>query len=265
MHKEDRNEQARKRLMTRMIAETLLVPVYRKILKNLVRYQDGPKSIMLASKKWVQMDPRSWNADLRARPSVGLGFANKDENLMAATTVANVQREHFAGGTGLVGPQQLFASAARLVEAVGWKFPGKYFLDPESPEGQQAMAKMGEEKPDPKMAEVQARTQLEQMKSQHAAQMREVELQARMREAEQKAGIDQQIASMKAETERQMAHLRIQSEAQIAAMRMAMEERLAIREQNMENELASRAMKMKTNGAGRPQVGNGVQFGGDIG
>jgi hypothetical protein len=263
VRKEDRNEQSRKRLMVRMIAETLLAPVFMKILRNLVRYQDQPKWIKLRD-NWVPMDPRSWNVEMRATPYVGLGYANRDEEMAAAMGVMTVQKDHIAGATGLVQPNHLYAAAAKFVEAVGWKFPGKYFLDPESEQGQQVLAAAGQEKPDPKMIEIQGKQQLAQMQAQHAAQVKDVELQAKMREAEQKAGIDQQIATIKAETERQMAQMRIQSEAQIAAMRMSMEERLAIREQDIETALAERQMRMKAS-MDRPKVGSGVQFGGDIG
>jgi hypothetical protein len=267
VRKEDRNEQARKRLMVRMIAETLLAPVFMKILRNLVKYQDGAKSIKLGN-EWVEMDPRSWNADLKATPSVGLGYANREEDIAASMGVMNAQKEHIAAGTGLVMPQHLYAAASKFVEAVGWKFPDKYFLDPASPEGQQKLAQDAQPKPDPKMIEVQGKQQMEAQKAQFQAQLEQVKTEAKMREAQQKAAMDEQVAMIKATTERQTAEMRIKSESDIAAMRMMMEERLAIREQDLENALAEREMKLKVKAAGssgKTNISGGVQFGGDIG
>lgn len=262
VRKEDRNEQSRKRLMARMIAETLLAPLFMKILKLLVKYQDQPREIKLRD-NWVAMDPRSWNADLKAQPSVGLGYANRDEELQAAQIVGTFQEKLMLGGTGMVRPEHIWETMKKLVTGVGWKFPEKYCLDPTSPQGQQVLAQASQEKPDPKMEEAKAKAELAKAQAQHQGQLKEVELQARMREAEQKAVVDTQIAAMKAESERRNSQMKIEMEAQVAALRMAMEERLAIREQDMEAELARRQLRMKTNADAN--INGGVRFGGDIG
>lgn len=267
VRKEDRNELARKRLMARMLAETLLVPVFRRILKHLVRYQQTPKWIKLRD-NWVAMDPRGWNADLRARPSVGLGYANRDELTQAAMMVLGVQEK--AVGLGLAQPQHLYAAAEQLIKAVGWRNPEKYFMAPNSPEAQAKAAQPPP--PDPKMVEVQTKAQLAQMQAQYSAQLNEMDLQTKMREAAAKAETDKQMAAVKAESERQIAQMRLQSEAQIATLRMMMEERLAIRKQDMEQELSARELDIsaKSNGAnganGHANMGGGsVRFGGNIG
>jgi hypothetical protein len=240
--KEDRNEQVRKRLMARMLAETLLVPVFRKILKNIVRYQDAERTIKLRG-SWVSMDPRAWNADLKAKVAVGLGYANKDEELQAAMTVGNLQMT--AKDMGLVEPHHLFATADKVVRAVGWKFAGNYFTDPASPEGKQALAARTQQAPDPKMVEAQSRMQLEQAKTQHTGQLKEQELAFKMREAQMRADMDRQIAMLKAESERQIAEMRIAAEMQAEAKRLEAE--------------TSLAMWQNYKGS------NGVRFGGQIG
>lgn len=222
--KEDRNEQVRKRLMVRMLAETLLVSVFRKILRNIVRYQDAPRSIKLRG-SWVTMDPRGWNADLKARAAVGLGHTNKDEELAAAMTVGQLQMT--GKEMGLVEPKHLYATAERVIKAVGWNFTSKYFTDPTSPEGQQAMANASQKPEDPKMIAAQGRMQLDQQKAQHAAQVKEAEMQGRMREAEIKAENDKQIAGLKAENERQISQMRIEAERQQAQERLSAEMELA--------------------------------------
>lgn len=250
-NKEDRNEQARKRLMVRMIAETLLVPVFMKILRNLVRYQDRPKAIKL-NDNWVDMDPRSWNADLKATPSVGLGYANRDEDVSASMAVLNVQKEHLAAGTGLVLPQHLFEAASDLVKAVGKKFPGKYFLDPNTPEGQQKLAQDAQNKgQDPKMVEAQgkqmaaqAQMQLEQAKAQHAAQMKQAEVQANMREAQIKAENDKQIAILKAQNEAVIAQMRIEAETRQAQVQTQAEMDLAYWQAEQEAKLTREQMHL---------------------
>lgn len=190
--KEDRNEQSRKRLMIRMIAETLLVPVFRKILKLLVKYQDAEKTIYLRG-QWVAMDPRTWNADLRAEVAVGLGHANMQEDLQAAQIVGQWQQ---AGAQmGLVGPEHFFESGKKLIKAVGWKFPEKYAYDPSNPED---MAKMQERQSgqDPKMVEVQGKLRLKELEMQMDAQFEAIkserDLQIEMLKAEAKMAIEKE-------------------------------------------------------------------------
>ncbi|MCC6779908.1 MAG: hypothetical protein IT537_25295 [Hyphomicrobiales bacterium] len=255
VRKEDRNEKSRKRLMARMLAETLLVPVFRKVLSNIVRYQDAPRTIELRG-SWVQMDPRGWNADLKARASVGLGFTNRDEDLAAGMTVGELQ---MAGKQlGLVEPKHLYATAEKVIKAVGWSFPEKYFTNPSTPEGQQALAAASQQQPDPKTVEAQARMQIEQQKAQHGAQLREAEMQARMREAEMKAEMERQIAVMKADNERQIAQLRIAAEQQSARERLGAEMQLA----EWKAELEARTA-VQTNGRG-DGIG-ATRFGGQVG
>lgn len=274
VRKEDRNEQSRKRLMARMIGETLLVPVFRKVLRNHVTYQDQPKWVRLR-KKWVAMDPRGWNAEMRCRPSVGLGYSNQEEMLAASMAILNVQKEAFAAG--LATPTHLFASMSQLVKAVGWQWPEQYFVDPATPEGQQALqAHAQAQGQDPKMVEVQGKqqiaamqAQLDQAKTQHQAQLKEVELQARMREATIDAESKRQIAIMQANFDKQIAEMRLAMEMQQARERTAAEMDLAYFRADQEAELAREEMKLKarTNGAGHELNGGGggVRFGGNIG
>lgn len=264
--KEDRNEQVRKRLMSRMLAETLLVPVFRKVLRLIVRHQDEPRTIKLRG-KWVKMDPRDWNADVAARVSVGLGYTNREEELQACQIVGQAQME--AMQHGIVGPEHLFATFERMVAAVGWQFPAKYAHDPNTPEGQQAIAQATQAKPDPRMVEVQAKGQLQAMQAQHQAQLREAETVSKLRMAEIQAQIDQQTATIKAASERQVAEMRARMDAQVAAMQAAMEERLAIREQDIEARLDIRQQDIEARTAATMAKSNGngagVRFGGRVG
>lgn len=258
--RQDRNEQVRKRLMCRMIAETLLVPLFRKILKNLVSYQDAPRTMKISG-KWVEFDARSWDADCKARVSVGLGHANRDEMLQAAQVVGQAQLQMLP--LGLVRPEHAFETAKKLVEGVGWRFADKYFVDPASPEGQQAMQQSQQQKPDPKMAEVQAKTQLEQVKAQFQQQMDAQNAQMKAQLAQIDAATKKQIAEMKAAMDFQIAQTRIAAEQEIANKRLEAEMDLANRKAQVDAEIkretASVKARERANGSGN------VRFGGQIG
>lgn len=280
--KEDRNEQARKRLMTRMVAETMLVPVFRKMLKNIVAHQDFERTLKLRG-KWVKMDPRTWHADLAAKASVGLGHSNKEEELQGIMALLGVQKE--AHMMGLASDKNLFNSAARLVKAVGLKSVEQFFLDPDSPEGQQAKQQLAQ-RPDPKMLEVQGKQQIAQATLQSKTQLQAIDLQAKQQVAlaqqkfdmqktmlEQQAKIafdqgkaqaDMQAQMVKLNLEHQAEMQKIAAETQMAREKMAAEFELAREEMELEGDITRERNKMMAS-AKKETIGAGVRMGGKVG
>lgn len=285
--KEDRNEQSRKRLMTRMIAETLLLPVFRKILKNIVRYQDFERTLKLRG-KWVTMDPRSWNADLVAKITTGLGHANKDEMLQSATALGQAQM--MLKPLGLCSEKNLFEGAKMFCQAIGVKSAEKFFLDPKSPEGQEALQNLHKQ-PDPHMAKVQGQQQIAQAMLQGKQQQAQMEMQFKAQLAQQQAQFDQQkaLADQKMEMQKhfmkqqadaafdqgkaqsdvqttmariqadhQADMVKIQTEATIAREKMAAEYQLA------REKLAAEIEVAHEKNTGIASVGGGQRFGGSV-
>jgi hypothetical protein len=274
-NRQDRNEQVRKRLMCRMIAETFLVPLFRKILRNLVTYQDASMQIKVAG-RWTEMDPRGWNADAKARVSVGLGHANKEEMLQAAMTVAQAQVQAFQ--VGLCTKKHLYNTSKKLVSAVGWNFVDEYFLDPESPEAQQ-LEQQKSQQPDPKMLEVQGKmqaqqaiaqsnAQIQQQKAATDAQIREAEMQAKLQLAEAEAQMKARLEQMKAASETNIAMLRTRAELALAAQQQQDEMALAEKQQQDEMRLAEKRAdseaRIKSQQLQRQNIPE-VRFGGKVG
>lgn len=271
--KEDRNEQSRKRLMIRMIAETLLVPVFRKVLKLLVKYQDAPKTIYLSG-EFVEMDPRDWNADLRAEVSVGLGYANRDENLMGAQIISGAQQ--MAVELGLVGPEEAYETGVELVRAVGWKFPDRFFKNPKTPEFQEEMkrkAQMG----DPKMVEVQGKLQLKQMemqmdaqheaiKSQRDLQIEMLKAEAKMAIEKEKVGFDFQAKLLQINAEFDLKQQQMMMEFALQRQQMGFEAGMAREQQQIDNQNENRRIESShEQGMQKAKLQSKVRFGGKLG
>lgn len=271
---QDRNEQSRKRLMVRMIAETLLVPVFRKILKLLVKYQDAEKTIYLSG-KWVTMDPRTWSADLKATVAVGLGHANSEEDLMAAQIVGQAQQ--MGAEAGLVGPEQLYETGKKLIRAVGWKFPEKYFKDPSTPQFQQEQQAKAQQ-PDPKMAEVQGKLKLKEMEMQMDAQFESIksqrDLQIEMLKAEakmaiekEKVGFDFQAKLIQINAEFKLKQQQMFMEFNLQRQQMGFEARMAEDQQTIDAHNENRRIENQHE-QGMTKAKNSmkaVKFGGKVG
>lgn len=259
--RQDRNEQVRKRLMVRMLAQTFLVPVFRKMLKNIVRYQNAEKEIQVRG-KWVAIDPRGWNANLKARVSVGLGYANRDEMIQGATIIGQAQQ--LAMPMGIVEPKHLYKTATKLVEASGMGFGEDYFTDPTSEEGQQAIAaKQQQAAQDPKMIEAQGKLQIRQIEADFNARMKAQDAQNRREMAQFQAQMRAEVDNIKAQYKYAADMRQIDVEAQLSREQTSIEAGLSEREMLIDASLQSKkidAMPKKPNGNG-----SSVRFGGAVG
>jgi hypothetical protein len=64
--------------------------VFKQILKLIVKHQDRPRTIRLRD-TWVEMDPRSWNANMDATINIGLGTGSRDRDMAMLNQILNVQ------------------------------------------------------------------------------------------------------------------------------------------------------------------------------
>ena len=259
--RQDRNEQVRKRLMTRMLGQTFLVGVFRKLLKNCVRYQDAAKEIQVRG-SWTMVDVRGWNADMKARVTVGLGYANRDEMMQGAMMVGQAQQ--LGAEAGIVQPKHLYKTASKLVEAAGLGFPEDYFDNPDTPEWQEKQAQKASNPPqDPKMVEAQGKLQIKQTETQIMAQMREQEIAHKAQIAEIEAQSKFQIAQLNARLDYALGKAQLVAETQLSRDQMQAEQELAEWEtrQNVDIKRKQAASRPTASGSN----GSSVRFGGAVG
>jgi hypothetical protein len=155
------------------------------ILKLLTQNQDRAKTVRLRG-QWVDMDPRSWNADMDCEVNVGLGTGSRDRDMMMLGTVLQSQYALAAAGVQNGFPEVALEMLPKLVdtltkqaEAAGIKNADQYY--PEfTPDRLQKMAEQASQpQKDPKIA-------LEEQKLQADVQLRQVELQLKKYEVDQK-------------------------------------------------------------------------------
>ncbi len=255
--RQDRNEQTRKRLMTRMFGETFVAPLCEKVLKTVIKYQDFVSEIRVG-RDWQPMDPRPWNAKMKARVSVGLGYANREELISGAQIVLGVQEK--GAQMGLVSPQHFYKAGSKLIEGVGFRFPEDFFIDPSTPDGQQALQKHEQvQGQNPAMAEAQGKLQIEGMKAQMKTALDQQSVKHKAELAQIEAASKKQIAEMQAQMDYRIEQMRISAEIQAQRERTGAEMELAYWKADQEHDLA-RETARATNGSAGP-----VRFGGKVG
>lgn len=145
---------ARVELIARVFAETGVKDLFKLILKLVSQHQDRA-AMMQINGQWLQIDPREWKNQFDLTINVGLGTGNKDQVVQHLMALMNVQKEAFQ--IGLATPRNLFNSASKLAENLGFKQSDMFFTDPDHAQQQQKS-----QPPDPKLIEVQAKAQAEQ-------------------------------------------------------------------------------------------------------
>lgn len=241
-------------LVARNMAEGLR-RVFTQALKLTVKHQDRKEVVKLRG-QWVTVDPKSWDADMAATVSVGLGSGSRDRDAMLLNNVLSVQtafaQQLAAGGFGVKSVEfldKIRKTAVQIVESGGIRNAEDYF-PPFTPEEINAAKQMAAQPPqDPKLElekeKIQADVQIKQMElqiKQAELQIKEMEialdqtradaeLHMKMVEAQQKGEIELAIQTQKlaAEVERE----REQARADMAVQQHKVDSELKLAEQEM--------------------------------
>jgi hypothetical protein len=207
-------------LVVRNIAETGIRPVYRLIRDNLVRYHNGSVPFRFKG-NWVNVDPSQWGPRSRMIVTVGAGASEEQQKMGALQQVFAIQKEMVATDPmqAMVSPKQMYSTLSDYIDLNGLGDADQYFLDPESPEGQQmAQQKMQE-------SQQQQQQMMQQQAQQLEMQQTTVQAQAQVAQAEmQKAQATQMNGQLKAQIDALKAQHQLeidQMKNQIAAAKEA--------------------------------------------
>ena len=157
--------QMRIRLIARILSETLVKDMMIGLHGLIVKHDRVKKTIRLRN-KWVEIDPTDWRERNDMTISVGLGTGSREAQVASLSHLIGLQAEAVKMQGGANGPlitlPNLHAAFKKLVESMGFKNADQFVSEP-NPQQQP------EQKPDPKMVEVQLRDRREGEKNQIAA------------------------------------------------------------------------------------------------
>jgi hypothetical protein len=202
-----------------------------KILKLTITHQDKPRMVRLRN-KWVEIDPRFWNAEMDVTVNVGLGRGTQDQRI-ASMNMLQMQMDRLVALQGGVnGPlvtwEHIKNAYDEFLEAIGLKSPDPYAKDI-TPEEAQKIAQQPPP-PDPKVVEAEGKLKLAQADQQGKHQLalregqmkhiRELQALGLKKEADEaKLELDAMIANAKNELERDKATEQAKTQRLAAAQR----------------------------------------------
>lgn len=213
---------SRQELIARNFAEGGYADLFRIMLKLSVKHQDRQRVIRLRG-KWIDVDPRAWNADMDVTINVGLGTGSKERDMMMLEQIYAKQREAIAQlgeDNPVVTPSRVWHTIDQMVNAAGLKNTEQYFAKVSDEDWAKYQASK-QSKPDPKVEAEKAKIEIQKMKMQ----------------------ADQEADRLKAQQDMQIAQMKIQNERELGMEKLRMEYELRMQEMQMEAGLKAQQMQ----------------------
>ena len=183
--------QERIELVARLFAENGMKRLFKGLLKLLIRHQDQARMVRLRG-KWVQIDPKYWDADMDVQVNVALGHGTDNEKMQFLMMVAQKQEQimqTLGPSNPLVDASQYRNTLAQICTLAGFKDASRYFKPVDMQVVQQMMQQQQQNQPpDPNMMLVQ----IEQQKVQAKSQVDAAKLQADAQDSMRKNQLEQQ-------------------------------------------------------------------------
>lgn len=162
--------QAQIELITRTFAETGVKRLFKGLLKLVIRHQDRPRTVMLRG-QWVDVNPKSWDAEMDVRVNVALGAGGPEEKLAVLGRALEEQKlllTTLGPSNPISGLKEYRYTLARMMELAGRKDGDAFFkeipADYQPPEPQNGEGDDAKLLAEVQMADIQAKAQTEQAK-----------------------------------------------------------------------------------------------------
>ena len=198
--------QERIELIARIFAENGMKRLFRGLLKMVCRHQDHARVLRLRG-KWINVDPRYWDADMDVSVNVAFGHGTDQDRMQFMMMLAQRQEQimQLLGPSNpLVDISQYRNALAKITELAGIKDVSRYFKPVDPQQAEMMAQQMSQNKPpDPNQAFVQ----IEQQK----AQVAQAKAQADIAMNSEKLALEREKAMMEDARERE----RIQTEAML--------------------------------------------------
>jgi len=201
-------------LIIRVIAETGIKPLCTKIRDLSVKHVNSVHDFKFRG-VWQKINPAEWDDRTKSTVRVGTGTGNHMLQVQSVMQVLSMQTQVKADpSSALLTEQKIFDTLDDYCKFSGLNGATKYFMDPSSPEGQQARQKIDQ----------QMSQQTEEMK---AKEQEMIDLQKKLGDAEtKKAEVAQQNAMIKGQVDNM--------KNQLVFQKQSMEARNAVLKQQLE-------------------------------
>lgn len=204
----------RQQMTLRIMAETGVKDLFRKVLRLVREYQDKADTIRLRG-DWVEFDPSRWNAEMDVTISVGIGTGDKSETLQQLMVIGQWMERAAMAGLPIVQPENLYNLGKLMIKNA--KIQGGEKLLLTEPGATQ-----------PKQPKTDPLVEAEQVKAQAAQQKQQAELSAEAQKFQAQAQLDEQSAQADRQQQLIIEKMKIESTERIKAAEIAAKKELEL-------------------------------------
>ena len=208
-------------LIARIFAETGMKDLANSVYM-LVQKFEKPEKIVRLNNRWTTLYPHEWKEKLDCVAQVGLGFGNKDMNLMHLGRLSQTIQmiaQHPAAGM-LLKPKNVYNLVAEQIKAMGMKNVDDFITDP----GDQDVPKKQGPSPEEQAKQAEAQLKAEEIK----VKLQKIQQESAIKQQEMQLEAD--IAAQDLELKRQEAQVDMQIKAQELEIKKA---ELALKQQEL--------------------------------
>jgi hypothetical protein len=189
---------------------------------QLVQKFEKPEKLVRLNNTWTTLYPSEWRSKMDCTAQVGLGFGNKDMNLMHLGRLSQTIQmiaQHPAAGM-LLKPKNIYNLIAEQIKAMGMKNVDDFINDSGDAEVPQQQGPSPEE---------QAKQQEAQLKAKEIeVKMQKIQIESQIRQQEMQ--LEAQLAQQNLELKSQEAQVNMQIKAQELEIKKA---ELALKQQEL--------------------------------
>ena len=208
-------------LIARIFAETGMKDLAKSVYM-LVQKFEKPEKLVRLNNEWTTLYPHEWKTKMDCTAQVGLGFGNKDMNLMHLGRLSQTIQmiaQHPAAGM-LLKPKNVYNLVAEQIKAMGMKNVDDFITDP----GDQDVPKKQGPSPEEQAKQAEAQLKAEEIK----VKLQKIQQESAIKQQEMQLEAD--IAAQDLELKRQEAQVDMQIKAQELEIKKA---ELALKQQEL--------------------------------
>ena len=235
-------------LVARNMAELGLKQLFTKMLKLVVKHQKKAEVISLRG-NWVEMDPRTWNANMTCTVNVGLGTGSRDDDLKALQATLAIQtnmmkalKEEGLQQQAIEMIPKIIKTSTLIGEAAGLRNSHQHFptVSPQTMQSVMQQVQKKAQEPTPDEKKLQATMQMEQQKMQ---------MESQLKQADQKMKLEIEQAKITAQTSREEAQMNAdiqvhQHEAELKAQYQEKEIAAKVERDKLDHEINLKKVEM---------------------
>lgn len=207
-------------LIARIFAETGMKALSNAVYSLVQKHEDRGRIVRLRN-EFVNLYPNDWKENMDCTAQVGLGFGNKDMNLLHLNQLSQMLQmiaQHPAAGM-MISPKNVYNLVAETIRNMGMKNVEDFIKDP----GDQPVPPQ-KPSPEAQAAQMEAQIKMEEMK----IKMQKIQAESKLKVAE--IEVDTQLAQQELELKAAEAEIDMQIKAEELRIKQA---ELALKQQEL--------------------------------